>query len=83
MLTKTETGNGMLGVAAQDQTWEPSLPARCTLPVPEEDKGEDSEKTRQFILTPRTADQLSSKQFQAVFYLSSMVFQSCECFSAI
>lgn len=73
----------MSGVAAWDQTWEPSLPARWTLPGPEEDKGEGSGKTGQFILTPSTPDQLTSKQFQAVFYLSSMVFRTCECFSAI
>lgn len=43
---------------------------------------ENSGKSGEFILTLGTADQLSSKQFQAVFYLPSVVFGSCECFAA-
>lgn len=45
-------------------------------------QGENSGKSGEFILTLGTADQLSSKQFQAVFYLPSVVSGSCECFAA-
>lgn len=44
--------------------------------------GKNTGKSGEFTLTLGSADQLSSKQFQAVFYLPSVVSGSCERFAA-